>query len=239
MGGSQSKSTVKSVTEIANEVINRNVLTCATYVEQTIDKDIVIGGENTQIGDITLENVAKVDVKCIQRGDVASAISADLQKSIDQYIKSSAKGFLSALGRAKTEAKIKIMNQLKNKLTTENIQRCASTVLQDQKGDIIIGGVGTEVGSIAVRNISDSIVQCMSANIIDNELKAIERLDADVDASSEVDASIFGFFGGIGNFFMAIGALIVLGMLFGFLKSVLGGGDGEGDDYYDDAAGYE
>lgn len=229
MGGSTSKSTVESITTISNDVINRNILTCATYVEQEIDKDVVIGGHGTKVDNITFENIAKVDVKCIQNADVASAISADLQKSIDQYVESSAKGFLSALGRSKAEAKIKLMNQLKNKLTTENIQKCASTVLQSQKGDIIIGGVDVEVGSIAVRNISDSIVQCMSANVIDNELKSIEKIDASSSSISEVDASIFGFLSGFKNVFLGIAAFILLIILLNFARDMLGGSDDGGE----------
>ena len=250
MGGSSSKTVYDLATEIVTEVITNNVQNCAAGVEQVARGNIVISGKGTTVDELSIMNEANVNLACLFSANTMNSITEELRQKIDQEVKAASEGWMAALSSAKSNAVIEMSNEIKNKLETNNIQRCLTDVQQLAEADVTISGEGHKIGKINIGNVSNNLVDCVSNTLIKNELDVIQDIKAGQVADSEVEAdfSLFGFIGmpnplslfsGLGSIGKIIGGVFgfIFLMLIVFVIYKLASG-GEENDYGDDYGDY-
>jgi len=221
MGGARSKSVSESVTDILNEVTTRTVISCGAQMTQDINRPITISGSGNTIDSISLSNIGSIDLKCLQKVDVASAASADIKKQITQLSDATSKGFLSGITSSKAASISSVLNSIANKITTENLQKCSASLTQTQSGTITIDATNSTIGSIQIQNVGKLVTKCIQDTLIKGELETIDKLEVEQTTKSLTDASLF-------SISLGIFGIIVISLI-GFIiyKVATSGGDAD------------
>lgn len=224
MGGSQSTSKVDSILKIITDVTNVNMQSCSTDVKQSINKNLVIRGSNANVSDINMNNYATLNLKCLQKADVANKISKTIKNQITQLMKANSVGLLGAASRANTNSQMKVINDIKNKLTTKNIQKCAQSLSQSQSGDIIIAKSAKNVTlhKLTFDNVAKTFTNCIHTNVISNDLKTLAKLEAKQTGNAKDDTSLWAtIFGSGTSFYDVIIILAIVSAVGGVLYALI------------------
>lgn len=218
MGGARSKSVSKSVTDILNTVTTRTVLSCGAQMTQDINRPITISGSGNTIDLISLKNIGSIDLKCLQDVNVASNAAADINKQISQLSAATSSGFLSGMTSSKAASINDALTSIRNKITTENIQKCSATLTQTQSGAITINATDSDIGKIQIENVGKLVTKCIQDTLIKGELEVLDKLDLDQTTKAKTDASLFSISLGI------FGIVVVLIIGFIIYKIFTAGG---------------
>jgi len=205
---------IKEQTNVTTNIINQNMVECATNLSSTQLLQITAGG-NIDINSITAGSTDQAQATCI----LNVTQTADTESKIDNQIAASLTTNLSdfpSLNLASdTEENIKedITNNLKTNLTFSNIQRNVISAALTQEILLKAGGNVT-LGSVSFTSITD-LVSSTVATIVSNAV--VDSLTKN-GASAKLDATVTNFVSDwlkdIGNIFsgpvMVIIAIIVL-----------------------------
>jgi hypothetical protein len=239
MGGSESKTVVKSLSESISNIAMSTVQSCETVADQTQDLNV----NNTGI---RFWGTYKLDQKTEIRSDCFSDVAkqADLQTKIVNLITQSATSqnvaLLGAFGKSNAEASSTLKNVIKNNVNMSNIQKSYNAIKQKQTANFTNSGVigfeqveltqGAkifaaatlqEVDKAGVFNAIENHIDQTSSAKMENPLDFIAKAIGAV--GDTVMSSIFFFV------FIIVGAVIGFVLLLKLLSSI-GGSDGGGDD---------
>lgn len=209
MGGAKSKSVSQSVTDILNTVTTRTVLSCGAQMTQDINRPITISGSGNTIDLISLKNIGSIDLKCLQDVNVASNAAADINKQISQLSAATSSGFLSGITSSKAASINNTLTSIRNKITTENIQKCSASLTQTQSGTITINATDSTIGKIQIENVGKLVTKCLQDTLIKGELEVLDKLELDQTSKAKTDASLFSISLGI----FGIVVLLIVGFI--------------------------
>jgi lysine/ornithine N-monooxygenase len=161
MGGTQSKTTVDILTDIAMKVVQKNISKCI----QTATQDQEIAARNVEeyvvIEGVSQEQSMSVNMQCALSNQMQSDIQSQIATQIAQYAESKGIALLSALGRTVSSAATNIKQLFEASVEQTNIQSAVMKSLNKQKISAV--NVGKYV---VLRNISQKQTLTMTASAI-------------------------------------------------------------------------
>lgn len=182
MGGTISKSTVQSFTDIATNVTQETIQSCTSVSTQSQNSDVVINGD---VSGGTFEQLqeASIDLDCAFSATKQNEIFSKVANAIAQQADSETEGALTSLGGTTAEVSATIFNSFKNNITQTDIQEVKSAINQSQKRKLVINGdvtdtrigqtqLATSVARTVVESTNMSKIIQEVANKFDQEAKS-------------------------------------------------------------------
>jgi hypothetical protein len=139
MGGSSSKTTVSKLTDIAMNVVNKNVQSCVVSATQSQ----LIRVQNVH-GDVNLSGTTQkqgvsIDMKCAFSSATQNQIQDQLASEISNLAQSTTGDITS--GKAQSVSTTDIKNILKSNVQNESLSEQVSTAIQKQTVSVTnVGG---------------------------------------------------------------------------------------------------
>lgn len=140
MGGSQSKTEIKQLSEQLNEVSSQTVQNC----EVAISQDQAVKEVNTGIwlwSEVKLEQTSEIKSECFSSVEKQNELQNNLINKISQTASVSGVALLDAFSAAGTTASANLTNIIRNKITMSNIQNSYNAIKQKQSVDFANSGL--------------------------------------------------------------------------------------------------
>jgi len=237
MGGTQSKATVESVTSIISNVIVKDVMNCATYINQ--DQSVNVYGSGNVVSGITMVQGATIDMTCYRKSNNDIDIQNKIINALTQAANATGSGFPTLDAGTKAETVSRMTQDIRNNITIDMLQNCAATVNQSQSINVV--GNRNIVANQAMTQTAAQMKHCTSDQIAKTALGATINNSVAQQATS-VTQSPFKFLTDIiGSItdtiqhgfdsivFVVGGIILMIIVMAGGLGS--GGNDDDDDDY--------
>lgn len=218
MGGSSSKSTVSKLTDIALNVVNKNIQSCVTSATQSQLIKIQNVHGDVDLSGTTQKQGISIDMKCAFSSATQNQIQDQLSSEISNLSKSTTGDITS--GKASSVSTTDIKEILKSNINNENISQQVSTAIQQQTISVLNVG-----GSVTAANINQEQGITMVTNAIVNSeqfttalTKVADRIDSTATSESKgIFTSLFDMVNGVVGSFFGSWTMIIVAIIVAFL----------------------
>lgn len=203
MGGTGSKAKVVStaINDSVQSVVSKNYAGCSSQVYNAqVTSQMNVGITLFQKQKVT--QTTSVSVSCMQDSRRAASLQTDLTNSIAQKVASESQAMLGALGPSTAEAISRMKNTIRASVTSENIVKSHSDIIQKQFTTQTFAGVSIG-GSQVVQQGTSVVVQAVQSILETTDIAATLTNALEQDASAKQKnpmdflADIFTSFAGI------------------------------------------
>jgi hypothetical protein len=148
MGGSSSKTTFESLTEVAINVANEQVQKCTSTASQSQVLQIKGTKGDVKIGGFSQRQAVSIDMKCAFDNNTQSNLQAKLAQEITQMAEAKGGDITAGFGNSSSEANTNIRNLFSTNINNSSLMAAVSSTMQEQKisvedtdGNVIIADV--------------------------------------------------------------------------------------------------
>ncbi len=183
---SQSVNRVEQINNIITDVIVSNSSMCSS--SSVITQDINLGNISGNLSNVNLNINSNINLDCLQSSLNDSKIQSDISQKLSQFAASEAKaglGFLSVgVSQSDSENIAKIVNKISNSVKIDNIKKCVTTAVLEQR--LKTGDIGGNVENISLIVSSITVTKCIQND--QNISSSINELASLIDQKSESSA---------------------------------------------------
>jgi hypothetical protein len=140
MGGSESKSTVKTLSKQITDIAISTVQTCETNSRQSQTVNVANTGFKLW-GSYKMEQETDISVSCFNDTQKQTDLQNKLISTISQTNSANGVAIISAFGSSSTNAKANLTNIIRNNITMSNIQKTYNSIRQAQTINFSNSGV--------------------------------------------------------------------------------------------------
>ena len=226
MGGTQSKTTVSSLTDIAMEVAQTNIARCvqAATQEQIIAVSKVAG--DVTISGTTMSQTMSVNMSCALSNEMDSKIKGDIADEFAQYASTKGIAALSALGRTQAIAATNIEQIFSAKSSQSNLQEAVMQNLQRQKISATSIGGNLVITNTSMEQTAEVIAKAIisSTGYADTIATVANKIDQEGEAEEKgpFDTLFETIKGVVSSYiFMIIGIVVIAGLVVIFFLKYL------------------
>lgn len=232
-GGSSSKSTLDVATTSSVEILTKNVMKCTMMAESS--QEVNISGSGNLIDGMRIVQFNEFDVQCFQE----SSNIGELQQQVENSLKAAAEAhgvaLIGVLGNSESDVTTRLRNDIKQKITTENISEVMGVTNSEQI--FMLSGSNNIIRNLTMEQSTKMLVSNMQKLV--NGIKSVQDVvnSAQVQALAKQDDPISGLvnaiFGGVNTTtaifaFVFVVAMVLFGpMVFKFFTLGLLDGDSE------------
>lgn len=164
MGGSSSKTTFESLTEIAIDVASEQVQKCTTTASQ--DQMINIRGTK---GDVKMSGISQrqgvsVNMDCAFSSTTQNDLQTQLAQQITQKLEAKGGDFTAGFGNSRSEANTTIKNLFSTSVNNKSLMEAVSSTLQRQSLDIADTGGNVIIADFSQEQTANNIAKVMMDN---------------------------------------------------------------------------
>lgn len=224
MGAGQgviARSTTDVLTEVAVNVVQRNIQECATNTQQLQEINIEYVAGDINLSGLTLRQQAAIDAECALRASRQNEIQNDVAEAITQELEAQGQGFLSLFGRTRTEAENTIRQFFTTNITQEDLQRTMTQISQIQR--INIAGIS---GNVIIEGATlDQSARIVAEGIVSTEAYsgAINEISRQIDTVAETrEENPLGFITDIVQGITGTTGLIIGGIILFIILLIFG-----------------
>ncbi|MCK4968211.1 MAG: hypothetical protein KAS12_04080 [Candidatus Aenigmarchaeota archaeon] len=179
MGGTQSSSISKSTTvnDIISSIITNNVSESSTgsYQTQTI---AVRNSSYTVISGVNMVQVAMLKSEATQSNSAMNKLQNEIVSTLQAKLEAETKGIIGDSSKAELDNYVK--TQVKNSVTTNNVQKCI--LASHQRQEIIVERASsTIIENVSMKQTLEAFQKCVAAN--DNIAQASTNIANKVDVA--------------------------------------------------------
>lgn len=188
MGAGQgviARSTTEVLSEVAVNVVQRNLQECATNTQQLQEINVEFVAGDVTLSGLNLRQQAAIDAECALQASRQNEIQNEISEVITQELEAQGQGFLSLFGRTRTEAQNTIRQFFTTNITQEDLQRSMTQISQTQR--INIAGVS---GNVVIENATlDQSARIVAEGIVNTEAYsgAINEISRRIDTTAEAE----------------------------------------------------
>ncbi len=230
MGGTSSKTTSETITDIITNVAVKDMQQCASFIAQ--DQIITVSGNGNIVSDVRMVQAATINMECYQKSRNIIDIQNAIVNSLNQAAASKASGFPTLDSGTKSATYSKIINNIRNDITMEMIQNCVATI--NQKQAIYISGNRNITMNVAMEQTASQLKNCLAERIMQTSVGTEIQNLVKQEAASETKSPfsfITDIFGGMMNTIILIVGAIVLIIVFAIVGPSFGDSDDDDDEY--------
>jgi hypothetical protein len=231
MGQKQSKSTFSQRTKSVIDMLTTSTMNCQSTT--LLSQKFVISGNFNTVSNTKMVQAVKLSTDCFNKAEALADIQNKLITAIDQTTKQQDVALLGAANFSKTQSKVDISNEVKQKITSASLTNMINSAQLDQA--FIISGDNNIVDKFSMEQtidiVSKAAGQLLStlSSIQDIETKAkMETTSTITNPITELIDSIFGGIQGFAFIWVILAIAIIAGFVYLvsnglFLGSLFGG----------------
>lgn len=180
MGGNFSKQQVlnKTLNEVALEVLTRNSTSLSGSTEQNNTLDIIGNTSQVKINGFEQASTSKINVSSLAQAVANNTLQADLINTLKSEVEK-ADPTLAVGSNSEQEIQNIIENNIKSKITIENLSNIAANVKQENQVRIL-ANAGVDATNIVQRNEAEMILALVN--------EATSKIVAEVSAKNTTDS---------------------------------------------------
>ncbi len=221
MGGSESKTTVESITKNITDVSMDTVQSCEIVASQSQKLNV----NNTGLklwGNYKLEQKTDISQECFNDVRKQTELQNKIMKVIAQATSSNNIAVLGAFGKSKSEATTKLNNTINNTIKMSNIQRTYNEIKQNQEATFNNSGVvlfeKVELTQGAKIFAAATLKQLDNAGVFNTIAEYVDqKSSAKMENPLDFIAKVIGSIGTSIAWSMFLFVFLIIGLLFGLV----------------------
>lgn len=187
IGGTRSKNSVESLTEIAVNVTQKTVNECSSSIQnvQNIEVDWVAG--DVDLSGLNLTQNASINMECLMTASKQNEIQNEIANALAQHAAAQSEGALQSLGGTQADAAALIKNKFQSSVKQEDVQRSTSMITQEQ--NVRFGTVG---GNFIMQGATlDQSAEIVSRALMESEgyNKVITEVASDLQQVTDAEST--------------------------------------------------
>lgn len=186
VSSAKATNTVEEIIDVITDVVVSNASTCG--VTSVINQEVLLGNVGGNISGIDFKAEVVVNLDCLQSATNDASIQNDIALKLAQLAKAKSESGLAIGLLNKTESEIentaRLITNLANTIKIDNIKKCVSNVIINQK--LQAGDVAGDVSSISLNISSKTISKCIQTD--SSVASSITKLVTDIEQSGEANS---------------------------------------------------
>lgn len=202
MGGSSSKASYESLTQIGIDVATSQLQKCSATTAQSQAVNIKGTKGNVSLGNIDQRQSASINMECAFDNETQSAIQTELANRITQEVQAKGGDFTAGFGNSSSEVNTKITNMLNTSISNESVMEAVSSTLQEQSVSVQDTDGNVRVGNISQDQTAENIARIMMTNTQYSDVINEIATQVDQEAKSQgggIFTNMFDMIGGIAD----------------------------------------